>query len=96
MKKDTTQKNILEKINDIKSGWTNFIDKSEVTEEIATKRAKICATCNYNKKGILLAFIKDKLEEVQGRYCSKCHGCPLSAKVRTKNNICEKWETDTK
>ena len=83
-------------VTDILSGWSNFIDKSEVTEETATKRAKICDTCDYNKKGILLSFIKDKLKEVQGRYCSDCGGCPLSAKVRTKNDICKKWKTDTK
>jgi len=83
-------------ISDILSGWENFLNKSEVTEKIAKQRAKICSTCEHNKKGMLLAFIKDKLTEIQGRYCNDCSGCPLSAKVRTKKDICEKWQKDMK
>jgi len=80
-------------IKDILSGWKNFIDKSEVTEEIATQRAKVCDTCKHKKKGMLTAFIKDSLTEIQGYYCTDCGGCPLSAKVRTKRDVCEKWKT---
>jgi hypothetical protein len=83
-------------IKDILSGWTNFIDKSEVTEEIAKERAEICATCEHAKKGMLLTFIKDSLKNIEGHYCNDCGGCPLSAKVRTKNDVCEKWQRDTK
>jgi hypothetical protein len=83
-------------IKDILSGWKNFIDKSEVTEKIAEQRSKICAICEHNKKGILTAFINDRLTEIQGRYCDDCGGCPLSAKVRTKNDICKKWRNVTK
>lgn len=78
-------------IKDILSGWSNFIDKSEVTEAIAKERAAICSTCVHAKKGILTAFIKDDLKEIQGYYCNDCLGCPLSAKIRTKDNICKKW-----
>ena len=80
-----------EKITNILSGWKNFIDKTEVTEAIAKQRANICSTCEYSKKSKLLAFVKDELKEVEGYYCADCGGCPLSAKVRTKNNICDKW-----
>ncbi|MHA2088257.1 MAG: hypothetical protein ACW972_08265 [Promethearchaeota archaeon] len=83
------------KINDIISGWSNFIDKSEVTEEIAKQRAEICSKCEHAKKSMLLGFVKDELKEVEGYYCSDCFGCPLSAKIRTKNDICEKWKKDT-
>ena len=85
---------MINKINDILSGWSNFIDKSEVTEETAKQRAKICSECEHAKKSMLLGFIKDELKEVEGYYCNDCGGCPLSAKVRTKNDICEKWKTD--
>lgn len=84
-------------IIDIISGWKNFISKSEVTEEIAKERAKICATCEHAKHSTTLnAFIKDELKEVEGYYCNDCEGCPLSAKIRTKNDICKKWKVDTK
>lgn len=78
-------------VEDILSGWSNFIDKSEVTEKIAKQRAKVCSKCEHAKKSILLGFVKDKLKEVEGYYCNDCSGCPLSAKIRTKNDICKKW-----
>ena len=83
-------------IEDILSGWKNYLNKSEVTEEIAKKRAATCATCEHAKKGVLLTFVKDSLKEIQGHYCNDCGGCPLSAKVRTKNDVCKKWIVDTK
>lgn len=78
-------------INNILTGWKNFIDKSEVVEEIAQQRAAICAACPFAKQAVLLAFIKDSLKEVEGAYCTEC-GCPLSAKIRSKE-ICpkQKW-----
>lgn len=81
----------MAKIENILSGWKNFIDKSEVIEEEATRRADICSACPHAKEGKLLAFIKDSLQEIQGHYCSICN-CPLSAKVRS-NDVCpkEKW-----
>ncbi|MCR5863066.1 hypothetical protein LRS05_13430 [Flavobacterium sp. J372] len=78
-------------INQILNGWKNFLDKSEVVEEVAKSRAKICAACASAKQGRLLAFIKDSLKEIEGAYCSIC-SCPLSAKIRS-NDICpdNKW-----
>ena len=81
------------KIAEILNGWENFIDKSEVTETMAKDRATICKVCPYAKSnGILKAFVKDKLTEVQGSYCDLCK-CPLSAKVRSMNSKCDidKW-----
>jgi hypothetical protein len=75
-------------LRQIPNGWKNFIDKTEVIEAVAQKRATICAACPYAKNGKLLAFIKDELREIQGAYCSVC-SCPLSAKVRSKD-ICPK------
>ncbi|RZJ63156.1 MAG: hypothetical protein EOO45_21810 [Flavobacterium sp.] len=78
-------------IDSIISGWRNFIDKSEVTEKVAMKRASICAQCEYAKKGKLLLFLKDSLSEIEGMYCSDC-GCPLSPKVRSNDNCPnDKW-----
>ena len=78
-------------ITSILSGWKNFIAKSEVAESKARKRAEICSACPNAKKGKLLAFIKDNLQEIEGYYCDEC-GCPLSAKLRS-NEICplNKW-----
>jgi hypothetical protein len=79
------------KITKILSGWKNFLDKTEVTEQTAKHRAAICAACPQAKQGLLLTFIKDSLTEVKGAYCSLCK-CPLSAKVRS-TDICpiHKW-----
>lgn len=81
-------------IKEIVSGWKNYLDKSEVTESLAQQRAIICAVCMHAKQGKLLAFLKDKLTEIEGTYCDICK-CPLSAKVRS-NDICpkNKWQHD--
>jgi len=81
----------LNTLDHILNGWKNYIDKSEVTENIAEKRAAVCAACPHSRQGKLLAFIKDSLKEIEGTYCKIC-SCPLSAKVRS-NDICpeNKW-----
>lgn len=75
----------------ILEGWKNYMDKSEVVEAIAEKRAAMCASCPFAKQGKLLTFVKDTLTEVQGLYCDQC-GCPLSAKIRS-SDVCplDKW-----
>jgi TPP-dependent indolepyruvate ferredoxin oxidoreductase alpha subunit len=75
-------------LRNILSGWKNFLHKTEVTEAVAARRATICAACPHAKEGKLLTFIKDRLKEIEGAYCTAC-GCPLSAKVRS-NDICPK------
>lgn len=77
----------MSKINNILSGWKNFIAKSEVTELAAVERARKCIDCNHAVKGKLLAFIKDELKEIEGYKCNKCQ-CPLSAKLRSENEQC--------
>nr|WP_322625013.1 hypothetical protein [uncultured Flavobacterium sp.] len=78
-------------MKNILSGWKNFLSQSEVTETTATARAEICVACPNLRHGTLLAFIKDRLTEIEGTYCNVCK-CPLSAKVRS-NDICpeNKW-----
>ena len=74
-------------ISNILDGWQNYLEKSEVTESLAEHRAVNCLVCPYFKKGKLLAFIKDDLKEIEGCYCDLCK-CPLSAKIRSKNETC--------
>ena len=78
-------------LQDIINGWKNYFLKSHVSDEVAVKRAQVCAGCPYAKKGRILSFLKDELQEIEGVYCTKC-GCPLSAKVRS-TDICpiHKW-----
>ena len=61
--------------------------KSEVSESMAVDRATHCVGCKHAVKGELIAFIKDDLKEIQGYKCNKCQ-CPLSAKLRSKNENC--------
>lgn len=75
------------KIDSIIQGWSNFIDKSDVTEDLAKQRAMACSPCPSAKRGKLLAFIKDDLKQVEGIYCKECQ-CPLSAKIRSQKETC--------
>ena len=77
----------MSKIKNILNGWENFIAKSEVVESLARVRAEICSNCPKAKKSVLLAFVKDSLKEVEGYKCAECQ-CPLSAKLRSKNEVC--------
>lgn len=78
-------------VPNILDGWKNFIDKSDVSESLAKKRAEKCGSCNEAKKSILV-FFKDELQEIEGYKCNQCQ-CPLSAKVRSINEKCPigKW-----
>lgn len=78
-------------LNNILQGWQNYMDKSEVIEDVAKERAEICAKCPDAKHGKLLQFVKDELKEIQGHYCDVCK-CPLSSKIRS-NDKCplDKW-----
>lgn len=64
---------MLDKFNEIYSGWKNYIFKSDEVEKIAINRLKICIEC-------------DKLNRKNNR-CGVC-GCPISAKVRSLKSSC--------
>lgn len=92
----------MKKRKNIRDGWKNFMDKSEVIESLANKRASICESANngslcvHAKKKMLSAFIKDSIKSIEGYSCNKCPSiikCPLSAKIRSKNESCPigKW-----
>ena len=76
-------------IKNILNGWSNWIDKSEVSEQLAEKRASKCVTCPELKEGKLLALIKDDLKEIEGHYCGLCY-CPISTKIRSELETCPK------
>lgn len=80
----------MKKINNILSGWKSFLIKSEVTEQLAKDRATECEKCDdavYSET--IDAFINDDIKKVSGYICSLC-SCPLSAKLRSKNEKCPK------
>ena len=80
-------------IKDILNGWKNYIIADPVIDQEAKPKAEICSNCKFAKKGKFTAVLRDyKLHEIEGHYCSKCT-CPLSAKVRSKNEQCPigKW-----
>ena len=78
-------------LQEILSGWKNYLSKSDVIEAVAQHRALLCDNCPHARQGKLLTFINDSLKEIEGAYCSICK-CPLSAKVRS-TDICpiHKW-----
>ncbi len=81
-------------LSDIWNGYKNYFIKDEVVEEIAKKRAEICAACDFKKKGLHAAVLPDvTLGKVQGYYCTKCAKCPISVKVRSEHHECpeNKW-----
>lgn len=86
-KPDIILKNII-------AGWTNLMIDNPVVEEIAMKRANICATCPFVKHstGVHTIIVDKKTTQIRGMVCGKC-GCPLSAKVRSADDYCPagKW-----
>ena len=54
------------------------------------RRASICQKCPQAKYNRYTDFINDELKNVKGFVCTDCAGCPLIAKIRSKD-ICKKW-----
>lgn len=77
------------KIENIISGWTNYIIPDPLVNEEAKKRAAVCAGCPFAKEGTFTALLRDGIKDIEGLYCSACT-CPLSAKVRSKREKCPK------
>ena len=77
----------------IVNGWKNYVFPNKDMEQIAHHRAKICSGCNKAVLGTYEKLMKDRnLKEVKGMKCYVC-GCPLSTKLRSKNETCPlgKW-----
>jgi transcription elongation factor Elf1 len=81
-------------LQNIVDGWTNLIFPDAVSEELALHRANICAKCPFAQmsSGTYTIVVDNKTKNIRGMSCGKC-GCPLSAKVRAKNDSCPigKW-----
>lgn len=69
------------KLTEIIDGWKHLINRDPKVEEIALKRASICAECPEAKQ--ILGVLK----------CDAC-GCPLIAKTRSMDSKCpkDKWD----
>jgi hypothetical protein len=65
---------MIEKFDEIVSGWKNYMFKSEEVESIAKKRLITCLNCEHITKN---------------KRCSKC-GCFIPAKVRSLKSKCPK------
>ena len=81
------------KITNIIDGFAGLAFPNKQTEEMATKRAEICAGCPHAKAfGAYSVIVDNKTKSIQGMKCDLC-GCSLSAKVRSRNDSCPdgKW-----
>ena len=82
---------IKKKIVNIRAGWNLYL--AGETDTLALTRSEICRACPFAAVGTFEKFMPDKtLKDIQGLKCKKC-GCPLSAKLRSENEICPlgKW-----
>jgi hypothetical protein len=88
----------LKKYRDIANGWKNYIFPNKEAEELAEKRAKICAGCPLNvnndcsskKQGpVAKSFLYEVKNEyrVEGEIKNGC-GCPISTKTRSLQTQC--------
>lgn len=81
----------MAQISNILQGWKKYINGDTTDEE--RRRAEICSECEHATVGTYEKLMKDfELKKVQGFKCGKCH-CPLSTKIRSKNEKCPagKW-----
>jgi len=77
----------------IVSGFKNLAFPNKEVEEMAMKRAAICAQCpSAQKTGIYSVVVDNRTTNIQGMKCTDC-GCNLSAKVRSLHDYCPqgKW-----
>lgn len=74
----------------IVEGWYNLLTNKKLP--FLSERAQECNLCEEAKYQKTLEIIKDDLVEVKSLVCTQC-GCPLSAKIRSKNETCPlgKW-----
>lgn len=78
-------------IYNIIEGWTNYFKGKTSKEEL--RRSEHCVVCPYAVIGTYEQLMPDfELKEIQGLKCDSC-GCPLSTKLRSKNENCPigKW-----
>jgi hypothetical protein len=77
----------------IVSGFKNYAFLNKEVEELAIKRAMVCAVCPLAVETMLKQILPDdSIKTIEGLKCSDC-GCILSAKVRQRIESCpqNKW-----
>jgi predicted nucleic acid-binding Zn-ribbon protein len=80
-------------ISKMLEGGMNYLKKDKKVEELATRRASICAECPHMEPSKIVEQIRDdKLVKVKGHICGSC-GCILSFKLRSESSKCpeDKW-----
>ena len=78
-------------ISKILDGWGRYFKGS--VSDLEKERAKVCEECPEAVVGSYEKLLPDySLKVVQGLKCNICH-CPLSTKLRAKNEKCPlgKW-----
>ncbi len=85
----------IKDVKHIVSGWEAIL-KGDTTE-VHKERANVCSTCEHKKLSIVHKLLPDVsgTKEVNGMVCNDCDSvikCPLQAKIRTEEKICDKWE----
>ncbi|WP_462250441.1 hypothetical protein [Ekhidna sp.] len=81
----------MSKLVSILTGWANYATGK--MPEYSRSRAEKCSTCDFAVKSVFELILKEReLKEVEGLKCDKC-GCPIVAKIRSKEEKCPvgKW-----
>jgi len=86
----------MSKINNIISGWKNYIFHKPEIEQIANDRAEHCAKCDNAIEGWYEVIRDQNIESISGMVCNGCPTkvkCPLSTKLRSPEETCpqKKW-----
>lgn len=81
------------KLKNIAQGWLNYMKNEKLTEK-EQHRVYVCASCPHKRfsKSVEL-FVNDEFKEIEGYYCNICL-CPLSTKIRSKDEKCPIWKWD--
>jgi len=82
----------MSKLKNIAEGWKQYLTGKTTEEE--KKRALICQGCPSAVLGSYEKLMTDfSLKEIDGLKCGEC-SCPLSTKIRSKNEKCplNKWK----
>ena len=78
---------IFKKIGSIFTGWFYLAFKRDKVEDMANRRAKICAKCPYAKFSNIDIVFDRRIPSISGKHCQIC-GCPLSTKLRSAFEDC--------
>ncbi len=75
------------KVRSIFTGWFYLAFKRDKVEDMANRRAKICAKCPYAKFSNIDVVWDKRIPSISGKHCQIC-GCSLPAKLRSAFEDC--------